>query len=438
VQWALFKPEGVNSTIFWNTDFNFGVGLLPTLVVTGGLLGALAWVVFLALFLYQGIKYILFRKSDKTRHLFALTSFLSAAYLWIIAIVYVPGIVTFALAFIFTGASIAALRELGVVKEARWNFLGEPRVVMVAVLFFIGLVIASIFYGYVIFQKFVASTFFEQGINAANKSGGFASASTDIKRAVALDEQDTYYRGLSEVTILQLNQIIASGNLKDSLTQSDAQTLLISAIESARHAIDLDSSDYLNWLTLARVYESVVPLKVAGSYEQASVAYNRALALNPQSPLVYLNIARLEAAAGDTKKARDYANQSLGRKNDFVDAVFFLAQLELNAGNSDGAVKYLEQAASALPNNADVLFNLGLLKYQNKDWKDAVSVLGRAVALNPSFANARYFLGLSLYEVGRTADAISQFETIATTNPDNVSLKDILKNLRAGRTPLSK
>ena len=56
-------------------------------------------------------------------------------------------------------------------------------------------------------------------------------------------------------------------------------------------------------MSLGRVYEAVVPLKIPGAYESARASYEQALTLNPRSPALFLTLARLEAAQGDNAKA---------------------------------------------------------------------------------------------------------------------------------------
>ena len=38
-EWLKYKPDGINGTVFWNTDFGYGVGLIPTFLTTAGILG---------------------------------------------------------------------------------------------------------------------------------------------------------------------------------------------------------------------------------------------------------------------------------------------------------------------------------------------------------------------------------------------------------------
>src|SRR3989344_3389758 len=49
--WLKFKPTAVNSTIFWNARFSSGFGYLPSTAATTGVLGIVAIIFFLAIFL---------------------------------------------------------------------------------------------------------------------------------------------------------------------------------------------------------------------------------------------------------------------------------------------------------------------------------------------------------------------------------------------------
>jgi hypothetical protein len=53
--WALYKPLAINNTQFWNTSFDSGSGLLPTLTATSGGLGILAFLAFLFCFYWPGL-----------------------------------------------------------------------------------------------------------------------------------------------------------------------------------------------------------------------------------------------------------------------------------------------------------------------------------------------------------------------------------------------
>ena len=82
-------------------------------------------------------------------------------------------------------------------------------------------------------------------------------------------------------------------------------------------------------------------------------------------------------------------------------------------------------------------FRLGLLYYESKNYTRAAEEFQKSISLVPVYANARYFLGLSYARLGRNADAITEFEAVRSTNPDNVEVNTIIKNLRAGRDPFA-
>jgi len=80
-QWVLYKPADVNVSPFWNTDFNVAVGRIPTFVVTLGILGTLAWLSFLLLFLFYGLKFIFSKNLNGSRKVLLPVSFVASLYL---------------------------------------------------------------------------------------------------------------------------------------------------------------------------------------------------------------------------------------------------------------------------------------------------------------------------------------------------------------------
>ena len=50
--WAKYMPAEVNATPFWVTNFEYGIGIIPTSALTTGLFGLLMWAVFLGSFLW--------------------------------------------------------------------------------------------------------------------------------------------------------------------------------------------------------------------------------------------------------------------------------------------------------------------------------------------------------------------------------------------------
>lgn len=436
-EWALHRPAVLNETIFWATDFNAGIGLIPSFAVTTGLFGVLAWMLFLGFFLFRGVKSILMFDMGRMAQYSILSSFLLSVYLWLFAMFYVPNVVIYTLAFLMTGVFIATLINEGIVKTYQISLLGSPKIGFVSVLALISLTIASAALGYVFVEKAISSINFQKTIQALNTDGDFDKAEVGLLKAVQFSENDLYYRSLSQVYLVKLNNLFQQQNLTEAEAKSQFQAILGNAIENARKARDYDATNYTNWMNLASVYESVVQLGVTGAYDEAKKAYEQASVLNPQSPLVYLTLARLEVANKDNKAARENLNKALALKSNYTDALFFLSQLEAGEGNIAEAISRADQASLLSPNDVGLFFQLGLLKYTNKDYNGAIVSLERAVQLNGNYSNAMYFLGLSYDKVGRKADALAQFEKVEALNPDNKEVKDILINLRDGKSALT-
>ena len=122
-------------------------------------------------------------------------------------------------------------------------------------------------------------------------------------------------------------------------------------------------------------------------------------------------------------------------KDNYPEAVSLLSQIDVQEGNSDVAARRLEEFLSVYPQYADagLYFQLGYLKYQSKLYDQAVQALGQAVSLVPNFSNAKYFLGLSLRALGDRQGALQQFKDIASFNPDNQEIKQLIANLQSGQ-----
>ena len=209
------------------------------------------------------------------------------------------------------------------------------------------------------------------------------------------------------------------------------------AIKASNAAVDFDGTNYVNHAALAQVFSAVTPLKIEGAYEAAVQAYQNALAVNPESPELYLALARLEAVKGDNAAARTQIGKALEKKGDYAAAVYLLAEMQVAERNLPEAIRSVEAVAMLSPNDSGVFFQLGLLYYDQKRFADAVLAFGRAVTINPQYANAKYLLGLSLYETKDTQGALAQFRELRATNPDNAEIADIISNLEAGKAPFA-
>lgn len=437
-QWQTWKPDDVVSTIFWNTDFANGIGLIPTFAVTTGFFGILSWLLFLGFYVYLGLKSIFTRMEDDFVKYLLTSSFFVSLYLWIMAFVYMPSTTIFILTLFFTGLFFASVYLADIVRVETKAFSHNPRTGFVFSLVLVGFFLASVSLGYGLVKNSQSLWYFQKSSYALNTTGDVALSEQYMAKAISAVPNDVYYRALSEIQIIKLNQVLSQDPkvVKTADIQKQFSDTLTSAIKAGAAAKDANDTNYLNWIALGRVYEAVSApeLKVEGAYESAQFAYNEALRHNPKNPGIFILHSRLAVVKKDLNQARNYALQAIQLKRNYIDAYFLLSQIEVEAKNIKGAIESVTAVTIIDPTNSGAFFQLGLLKYYSADFKGAVTDLRKALDVTPDYANAKYFLGLSYERVGEHAKAITEFEQLKKTNPDNKEVDTILTDLKAGKS----
>ena len=372
--WLMFKSSEINKTIFSDTNFNFGFGLIPTFLATTGVLGGLGWLFFLAAFVLLCVKALKsMSKNGFVNFLTIIIPIISSAYLWIFSIIYVPSISVFVLGFITTGVLIGFLVSVKGIPLYNIFFLKDPRLSFFAILILMVLMAGTVFFAYKTTRKFTSIVYFGQANKMLAKRGADAidKAEGKILAASKLNQNDLFFRSLSELYLYKLNSNLNQTSLSEQ-NKADLQVFLTNAEQSARKAIEFDKTNYTNWLNLGLVYESIVPLGVEKSYENALSAYKEALALNPKSPSTYLRLARLEVAAKNLELAQTYVNNALNEKPNYIDAIIFKAQIDFSMGNKEQTRQDLEMALAIDPNNQNAK---SLLENLNKSPEISPEVL---------------------------------------------------------------
>lgn len=437
-QWSRYMPADISQSIFWRADFAYGIGFIPTTVIATGLLGLLAWLTFFGVFVWNGAKaFMATRKVSRgdVIHFLRVTSFVGALYLWIIAIIQVPSPALVLYAFVLTGVFIAA-RSWGddATRQVRIAFKENPRAGFLTTLTLTFVILASIGGMYSITMRHSAEAAYQKAVKTANTEGNIEMTEQFLQKAIARHPVDAYYRLLSSVDVVRIQQLLAR-NEPPEVIRPEFQALLSRTIGNAQQASIVGKHNYSNWENLGNLYQGIVPLGIEGAAESATASFDQALALRPNSPHIYLAKAALERQQGANDKAHEYVEKAIALRNQYTDAIFLLAQMQLEADDVEQALRSVEGVTQFEPNNPVAWFQLGLLRYGSNDFTGAAYALERAVGLNTQYANARYFLALTYWRLGSRELAVRQLEEIRVTNPDNVEIPTMIENLSAGRDP---
>lgn len=436
IQWLKYRDASLNSTVFWNSDFSSGIGFIPTSFITTGIVGALAWIALLALFLWFGLRMIILRAPEDafTRYV-SILSFVSALYLFISALFSNPNAVLLALAFVFAGLFVSTTRFA--VGSQQWGimFARSPRLGFVIVFSLTILLLASVVVAYTLVGRYIATSELASA-TASFSAGNLDQADKAIQNAISFAPSAAAYRVQAGIATSRLNQIANATDQPVAQAQKAFQDTLSAGINAALTSTRLSPNDYQNWLILGNLYSQAVPLNVSGAYDSAKSAYDKAQALNPTNPQIPYVIAQLDIAHRDVKAAIADLKNAISLKQDYPAAIFLLSQLEVQDGNIKDALAAALAAAYFQPNEPNILFQIGILYAAEGDLANAATALEAAVNANPQFANARYFLGAIYAKQGNLGKAATQVQAIADMSESNAkAVAAQLAQLKAGKNP---
>jgi Tfp pilus assembly protein PilF len=434
-EWGMHKPTSVNLTPFWNSDFNYGIGVIPTSIFAVGIFGLLAWGAILMVLvglLFRFIREI--RPLTAGRTLFG-ALLVAVAYLVAFHMIYTPGVA-------LTGITFMLLGLLAVASAGD----APPRVAPVSIgnlkglLAMAGLVVvsgASIASAAVAGREVLSNMYVNKGAYTYNTSNDATAAGAAIEKSLKLSPQnDRAHRAAAELGIVQLAALIQGGKT-DEATKAALQTTLQNTIQHGLTAVEIDGANYQNWLSLAQIYSNLAGANVEGALNNARDAYVKAFESQPTNPVPKLRLAQIAIAQNDIPGARTNLQEAIALKPDFAAAYFLLSQVEAAAGQGDPAVTAAAQAVQLVPEDPVGWFNLGYILYSGKAYENAAAALEKAATLTPDYANALFILGLTYNAMGRTDDAALILSRVAQLNPGETWLPQLVANVQAKKDPFA-
>lgn len=432
VAWNQFKPQEVNSTILWSTDFANGYSTFLTSFVTLGILGVLGWAALILSTLMLIGRMLLGNKGEEHERAHGAVISFGVLYLLSLIVFYNPSITLLVTLFIFLGTLIALAAHMGLVRIRAYSYLSDPRIAFASVFGLVAVLLGVITLGYFTISQMYAQYAANRGA-VALAAGNVNEAAQRYNQALQFDERDVYYRQLIQVALSRLNTFVQNsqnaGEEQSQAIQEQLQALVGDTIAIARRAVALDETSYTNWIALGDTYSVLTLYRVEGAYDEAVRAYERALALSPSNPLIKLAYAQLERNSGNVQKAFEYIDQAVAMKPDYTDAYFLRAQIHIQEDSLKEAIQAAELGALTAQNNPDVFLQLGILKYNDEDWNGAARAFEQALILNPQYANAQYFLALTYQKLGRTEEVKILADVLNQTNPENEQVKALVASV---------
>jgi protein O-GlcNAc transferase len=152
--------------------------------------------------------------------------------------------------------------------------------------------------------------------------------------------------------------------------------------------------------------------------DDAIMAWQRALALQPDDHAGQLALAALLWRAGKKEQAADAYRRAIAIRPDIIEAYCDLTIVLAGLGRSDEALEVASRAVNVRPDHALAHNNLGILFKEHGQTSEALAAYRRAIELKPDLAEAPVNLGNLLCEIGRPEEAIVAHNQALAINPD--------------------
>jgi tetratricopeptide (TPR) repeat protein len=427
-QWALFKPTEVNATNFWNTDFSNGYGVVPTALITVGIVGIACWVLLTLSLLWTGWRTLSDENEGRLRVILSIAS----AFLLFFHIVYVPSLAVSLIAFLMLGV-------LAGLNTSSWR-VGSLTLVPRSIFAFVAVLVVScsVIGAALVESRVVVSTLFTSRAAALyQESGDLSGAAMLVSRAVLVDPQnDIAQRAAVQIGLLQFGEL-AKNNATDDVTREQLQKTLSSTIAHGLAAVSIDESNYQNWLALAGLYQSFAGVGIQGAYEQAQTAWLRAASTTPANPIPLMQLGQLAKTQGENDTAAMYYTKAIALKPDLAPAYYLRSQIRASKADWKGATD--DAAAAAQLVNTDPLgwYNFGAILYASGDSQNATLALEKAVSLQNDYSDAIFALAVVYDKLGQRENALAAAQKVAELNPGDDTVSKVLQNITAGQGALA-
>ena len=184
------------------------------------------------------------------------------------------------------------------------------------------------------------------------------------------------------------------------------------ALKEMGSAVGIEPQNPLLLLQLGRLYQK------SGQQDKALQVLEKAASLDPNLPDIAYSMAVTYITEENEPKAIELLSRALKLKPDFDRALFLLGSIHLAADRLDEADGPLADALRLQPRNPFYLCFVGMLRIRQLRTKEAEKEFLQAEAIDPSYALPHFHLGRLLARTSRRAEAETELETSVALQPD--------------------
>ena len=187
------------------------------------------------------------------------------------------------------------------------------------------------------------------------------------------------------------------------------------AISEYRQAIALNPNSPVIYNRLGVAYSELK------QYDAALDAYQKALALSPMTTELHYNVGLVYLKQGDLRRALEAFKRAITLDTKWEDTYTALGEVYLKQGNLSQAAHAYKQATRLNPSgNSSATLGLGKVYARQEHWDDAITAVEKAIDIQVDNTEAHYQLAQIYIKRGekkKAASAMAFFKVLRQTDP---------------------
>ncbi|MDD5750132.1 MAG: tetratricopeptide repeat protein [Candidatus Pacebacteria bacterium] len=416
---AKFKPAAFLQTDFWQLRFDRTGSYWAEVLAENGALGALSYLALIGMFILISYFFVASFKfklmgsnpvsGDKKITVIALL----VSFLAILAAQFFYYQTT-VLSFIFWLVLALGVVSWGeALREKSFSFKDFPEAGLVFSIVFWVVLVGAAFISFTLGKYYLADAYYREYLvdPAANLPKLETAARVAPARAV-------YPIVLSRAYLQKFVQEAQKAEPEKEL----AAEMINEAVRESKIAVEKFPNLVAAHETAGVVYREIQGA-VAGSREWAIKSFEAALKLEPKNPVFLTELGKLELADKKNDEAKDFFQQAVAIKPDYVDAHLQMAFLEDEEGSKQEAQGRLENLVRLSPFSVDAHFQLGRIYFNSGEYDKAQEQFQTVLALYPNHSNSLYSLALVYEKEGEKDKALELLNRVLELNPGNQDVK---------------
>ena len=446
-----FKPVEFNSSIFWSVRFDKAGSEIIEKVSTIGVLGVISYLLIMILAVGMFLRTSKQIRNNNFVYLFsAWLSLLLFQFLYFesTTIKFVFWMLTIVLAVEYYSSRT---------QDARENILWEFKIKKTNHIFYLSLLLVmtvsfAAFYYYQI-RFYQAEVTYKNTIFAYNKAvkdinlsrqGVWDILDKSVEDLNGVIEKNpyngTYKLYLSDIYFNRLAIVIQEESEK-SEEEKNNQIIareMKGVVDHAKDAADASPNNIVFQQKLGNIYAYMFNnIKIMDADEWAIKKYDRAISLEPTSPILYTELGKIyisqyleSADEGKMNDAISEFEKALELKSDYLDTGFQLGLAYEIKGDNKKAISQLSSFIENGTADVNIAFQLGRIHYNSGNINEAKEIFLEIIRVQPRNSNARYSLGLIYEKEENNEEALREFEAVLLLNPDNREVVGKIEELK--------